>query len=116
MTHTIAGRTDILRPACRRHAPRCAKRVRLHVFTHVVAADTKQTKTIGDHYVCSLLARFDWAPALTRGGLAGTDIGPASREDYLIGGPNAHQRSVLRDASRPSPESSPITMRCSDNC
>ncbi|BDD82487.1 hypothetical protein TPB0596_22500 [Tsukamurella pulmonis] len=36
--------------------------------------DTKQTKTIGEHYVASELARRDWAPALTRDGLERTDI------------------------------------------
>ncbi len=39
-----------------------------------VVADTKQTKSIGEHQVCSMLARFDWAPALTRDGLERTDI------------------------------------------
>lgn len=37
-------------------------------------ADTKQTKTIGEHHVASELARRDWAPALTRDGLERTDI------------------------------------------
>jgi len=37
-------------------------------------ADTKQTKSIGEHHVCAILARFDWAPALTRDGLERTDI------------------------------------------
>ncbi len=37
-------------------------------------ADTKQTKTIGEHHVCSVLARYGWAPALTRDGLERTDI------------------------------------------
>ena len=36
--------------------------------------DTKQTKSIGEHHVCATLARFDWAPALTRDGLERTDI------------------------------------------
>jgi hypothetical protein len=36
--------------------------------------DTKQTKSIGEHHVCSMLARWAWAPALTRDGLARTDI------------------------------------------
>lgn len=36
--------------------------------------DTKQTKTIGEHWVASELARRDWAPALTRDGLERTDI------------------------------------------
>ncbi len=39
---------------------------------HVV--DTKQTKTIGEHYVAAELARRGWAPALTRDGLERTDI------------------------------------------
>lgn len=37
-------------------------------------ADTKQTKTIGEHHVCAVLARQGWAPALTRDGLERTDI------------------------------------------
>lgn len=37
-------------------------------------ADTKQTKTIGEHHVASELARRGWASALTRDGLARTDI------------------------------------------
>jgi hypothetical protein len=37
-------------------------------------ADTKQTKTIGEHYVAAELARRGWAPAFTRDGLARTDI------------------------------------------
>lgn len=37
-------------------------------------ADTKQTKSIGEHHVCAVLARLDWAPALTRDGLERTDI------------------------------------------
>lgn len=37
-------------------------------------ADTKQTKTIGEHYVAAELARRGWAPALTRDGLERTDI------------------------------------------
>jgi len=44
------------------------------VFTLVVAIDTKLTGSIGEHYVCSMLARHGWAPALTRDGLARTDI------------------------------------------
>lgn len=36
--------------------------------------DTKMTGTIGEHYVCAMLARYGWAPALTRDGLARTDI------------------------------------------
>lgn len=36
--------------------------------------DTKQTKTIGEHYVAAELARRGWAPALTRDGLERTDI------------------------------------------
>ncbi len=37
-------------------------------------ADTKQTKTIGEHYVAAELARRGWAPAFTRDGLERTDI------------------------------------------
>ncbi|WP_228494497.1 hypothetical protein [Clavibacter sp. VKM Ac-2873] len=37
-------------------------------------ADTKQTKTIGEHYVAAEIARRGWAPAFTRDGLARTDI------------------------------------------
>lgn len=37
-------------------------------------ADTKQTKTVGEHHVASELARRGWAPALTRDGLERTDI------------------------------------------
>jgi len=37
-------------------------------------ADTKMTKTIGEHWVCATLARHGWAPALTRDGLERTDI------------------------------------------
>jgi hypothetical protein len=36
--------------------------------------DRKQTKTIGEHYVASELARRGWAPAFTRDGLERTDI------------------------------------------
>ena len=37
-------------------------------------ADTKQTKTIGEHHAAAELARRGWAPALTRDGLERTDI------------------------------------------
>ncbi len=37
-------------------------------------ADTKQTKSIGEHHVAAELARRGWAPALTRDGLERTDI------------------------------------------
>lgn len=37
-------------------------------------ADTKQTKSIGEHWAASELARNAWAPALTRDGLERTDI------------------------------------------
>lgn len=39
-----------------------------------MAVDTKQTKSIGEHWTASELARRDWAPALTRDGLERTDI------------------------------------------
>ena len=31
-------------------------------------------KTAGEHWVCATLARYGWAPALTRDGLERTDI------------------------------------------
>lgn len=37
-------------------------------------ADTKMVKTIGEHWVCATIARYGWAPALTRDGLERTDI------------------------------------------
>jgi hypothetical protein len=37
-------------------------------------ADNKMTKTVGERWVCATLARHNWAPALTRDGIARTDI------------------------------------------
>lgn len=37
-------------------------------------ADSKLTKSIGEHYVCAALAYEGWAASLTRDGLARTDI------------------------------------------
>jgi hypothetical protein len=37
-------------------------------------ADRKMIKTVGEHWVCATLARHNWAPALTRDGIARTDI------------------------------------------
>jgi hypothetical protein len=37
-------------------------------------ADTKMVKSIGEHWVCATLARHGWAAALTRDGLARTDV------------------------------------------
>ncbi|MFC5179400.1 hypothetical protein [Nocardioides taihuensis] len=37
-------------------------------------ADTKMTKSVGEHWACATLARHGWAPALTRDGLERTDI------------------------------------------
>jgi hypothetical protein len=37
-------------------------------------ADTKMTKSAGEHWVCSVLSRYGWAAALTRDGLERTDI------------------------------------------
>src|SRR5690348_17223860 len=37
-------------------------------------ADTKMIKSAGEHWVASMLARHNWAPALTRDGLERTDI------------------------------------------
>src|SRR3954447_22969012 len=36
--------------------------------------DTRLTGAAGEHYVCSALARYGWAPSLTRDGLERTDI------------------------------------------
>ncbi|MFI5735024.1 hypothetical protein ACIA49_33235 [Kribbella sp. NPDC051587] len=36
--------------------------------------DTKMTKTVGEHWTCAMLARYGWAPALTRDGIARTDV------------------------------------------
>ncbi|MBM7026489.1 hypothetical protein [Clavibacter zhangzhiyongii] len=44
-------------------------------------ADTKQTKTIGEHYVAAELARRGWAPAMTRDGIARTDILAVKADD-----------------------------------
>src|SRR5215212_7104840 len=39
-----------------------------------MVVDTKMVKSVGEHWVCSELARRGWAPALTRDGLSRTDI------------------------------------------
>ncbi len=36
--------------------------------------DTKLTASAGEHYVCSMLARYGWAASLTRDGLERTDV------------------------------------------
>jgi hypothetical protein len=41
---------------------------------HAGGVDTKMVKTAGEHWVCATLARYGWAPALTRDGLERTDI------------------------------------------
>jgi hypothetical protein len=41
---------------------------------HDDVMDTKMIKTIGEHWVCATLARYGWAPVLTRDGLERTDI------------------------------------------
>src|SRR5690349_18402063 len=42
--------------------------------TVIRMADTKMTKSAGEHWVCSVLARLGWAAALTRDGLERTDV------------------------------------------
>ncbi|HYH99835.1 hypothetical protein [Hyalangium sp.] len=37
-------------------------------------ADTKMTKSVGEHWTCATLARHGCAPALTRDGMERTDI------------------------------------------
>jgi hypothetical protein len=44
-------------------------------------ADNKMTKSAGEHWVCSMLARQGWGAALTRDGLARTDILAVHTED-----------------------------------
>jgi hypothetical protein len=39
-----------------------------------VSIDTKLTGVAGEHHVCSMLARYLWAPSLMRDGLERTDI------------------------------------------
>jgi len=39
-----------------------------------MATDTKLVGSAGEHHVCAELSRRDWAPSLTRDGLARTDI------------------------------------------
>lgn len=39
-----------------------------------MAGDSKLSASAGEHYVCSMLARYGWAASLTRDGLARTDI------------------------------------------
>ena len=39
-----------------------------------MSVDTKLTGVAGEHHVCSILARYLWAPSLTRDGLERTDI------------------------------------------
>jgi len=41
---------------------------------NLTMADNKITKSAGEHWVCSVLSRFHWAAALTRDGIARTDI------------------------------------------
>ena len=37
-------------------------------------ADTKLVKSAGEHWVCGVLSRLGWAAALTRDGIARTDV------------------------------------------
>ncbi len=43
-------------------------------------ADTKLVKSAGEHWVCGVLSRLGWAAALTRDGVARTDILAAHSE------------------------------------
>lgn len=60
--------------------------------------DSKQVKTVGEHWVCSELARRSWAPALTRDGLERTDILAVSTN--LVGRPRVEVQ--VKTASKPS--------------
>jgi hypothetical protein len=57
-----------------RHAGVLVRSSDVIAVRHAGAVDTKMTKTVGEHWVCATLARFNWAPALTRDGLERTDI------------------------------------------
>jgi hypothetical protein len=46
-----------------------------------VAADHKLTKSIGEHFVCAILAHARWAGSLTRDGIARTDILAVNTDD-----------------------------------
>lgn len=96
-------------------------------------ADTKQTKTVGEHHVASELARRGWAPALTRDGLERTDIlavhtAPSERRQIevqvkaarglrmdriswplgtKVQGPSAHEREYFVLVAVPDDESVP---------
>lgn len=48
--------------------------IQLQRDDRVMAVDTKMTKSAAEHWVCSMLARNDWAAALTREGIARTDV------------------------------------------
>ncbi|MGP8002161.1 MAG: hypothetical protein ACLPKI_33315 [Streptosporangiaceae bacterium] len=48
--------------------------VRVTAVRNDGVVDTKMIKTAGEHWVCTTLARCNWAPALTRDGLERTDI------------------------------------------
>ena len=44
------------------------------MWDHLLMADTKLTGSAGEHWVCSVLAARGWTVALTRDGIAHTDI------------------------------------------
>ena len=46
----------------------------VHLSTIGLVADNKMTKSVGEHWTCAMLARYGWAPALTRDGVERTDI------------------------------------------
>ena len=48
--------------------------VRVDSGTLAVLPDNKLTKSIGEHWVCSVLAGYGWSVALTRDGIERTDI------------------------------------------
>ena len=58
--------------------------------------DKKVVKSAGEHWVCSVLARFNWAAALTRDGVERTDI--------LAVHPEGGQISIQVKTISPSPK------------
>ena len=65
--------------------------------------DTKMTKTIGEHWVCTTLARLGWAPALTRDAIERTDI-------LAVGTQHADRPRIeiqVKAANVPTPNSQP---------
>lgn len=59
--------------------------------------DHKLTKSIGEHYVCAVLAQLGWAASLTRDGLKRTDILAVNEAGDVV------QVQVKTSTTRPEP-------------